>query len=321
MKIFIVGGAGYIGSHMVKLAFLKGYDVITIDNLSTGHRDAVKYGKFEECDILDKEKLKKLFDKYTPELVIHFAAFSIVSESMNEPYKYYNNNVLGTLNLLKVMIDNNCKKIIFSSTAAVFGNPEYLPIDEKHIKRPINSYGKSKLMIEEILTDFEKAYGLRYVILRYFNACGHDKDGELIEKHNPETHLIPLIMQVVNGKREKIDIYGTNYNTEDGTCIRDYIHVEDLCEAHLKSIFYLNNMKNKSTDFNLGNSKGFSVLKVIETIKNVTNINFKVKESKSREGDPSILIASNKKAKEILDFVPKYDSIESIIKTVVNCKN
>jgi len=321
MKIFVVGGAGYIGSHMVKLAFLKGYDVVTIDNLSTGHRDAVKYGKFEKCDIRDTEKLNKLFLKYKPELILHFAAFSIVSESINEPYKYYNNNVLGTLNLLKVMIDNNCKKIIFSSTAAVFGIPNYLPIDEKHIKNPINPYGKSKLMIEEILKDFEKSYGLRYVILRYFNACGHDKDGELIENHNPETHLIPLIMETVFGKRDSINIYGIDYDTKDGTCIRDYIHVEDLCEAHLKSIIYLDDIKNESIDFNLGNSKGFSVLKVIETIKKITNTDFEVKKCDPREGDPAVLIASNKKSKEILGFVIKYDTMESIIQTVINCKN
>ena len=224
MKIFIVGGAGYIGSHMVKIAHKAGHDVITLDNLSTGHQDAVLYGKFELCDILDTAKLDKLFKKHTPDAVMHFSAYSLVGESMANPYKYYNNNVSGTLSLLKAMIDNNCMKLIFSSSAAIFGNPEYIPIDEDHPKDPINPYGKSKLMVEEILKDFESAYGLKYVSFRYFNAAGHDPEGELSERHDPETHLLPIIMQAANGQRDSVSIFGNDYDTNDGTCVRDYIH-------------------------------------------------------------------------------------------------
>ena len=195
MKLFIVGGAGYIGSHMVKLAHLEGNEVIVLDNLSTGHRDAVLYGEFEYCDILDSNRLNELFKKHKPDAVMHFSAYSLVGESMSDPYKYYKNNTVGTLNLLKAMVDNDCKNFIFSSTAAVFGNPEYSPIDEKHPKNPINPYGKSKLMIEQMLEDFDSAYGLKYVVFRYFNASGHDQGGELTERHDPETHLLPLIMQ------------------------------------------------------------------------------------------------------------------------------
>ena len=317
MTIFIVGGAGYIGSHMVKQASLSGYDVVTIDNLSTGHQESVKYGKFENCDIFDTKKLNLLFNRHKPKMVIHFAAFSIVGESIKDPYKYYNNNVSGTLNLLKVMIDNNCKKIIFSSTAAVFGNPNYIPIDEKHTKYPINPYGKSKLMIEQILKDFEDAYNLKYIIFRYFNAAGHDKDGELSENHNPETHLLPLIMQTLRNERKSISLFGIDYDTNDGTCIRDYIHVEDLCNAHLKGIEYLNNSNSESNEFNLGNGTGFSVKEIINNIKKITNSDFLVEEDARRIGDPAVLISSNEKAKRLLSFFPKYDTIEKIILTLI----
>ena len=316
MTIFIIGGAGYIGSHMVKKAFLSGHDVITIDNLSTGHRESVKYGKFEYCNILDTNTLNDLFIFYKPEIVIHFGAFSIVGESMNNPYKYYNNNVAGTLNLLNIMIKNNCKKIIFSSTAAVYGDPKYIPIDEEHSKKPINPYGKSKLMVEDILKDFDTIYDLKYVIFRYFNVAGHDVDGELEEKHNPETHLLPLIMQTARKKRDSISIFGTDYDTDDGTCIRDYIHVEDLCEAHLRGMNYLFSNK-ESNEFNLGNGEGFSVQEIIDNVKKLTNTDFPVKEDKRRLGDPSILVASNEKAKKILSFTPKYDTIEKIILTLI----
>jgi UDP-glucose 4-epimerase len=320
MRLFIIGGAGYIGSHMVKLAHTSGYDVITIDNLSTGHKQAVKYGIFEQCDILDTNKLDKLFKLYKPDAVMHFGAYSIVSESMKNPYKYYNNNVSATLKLLNTMIENNCKYIIFSSTAAVFGEPLYLPIDEKHPKQPMNPYGASKLMVEQILKDFDKAYNLKSIIFRYFNASGHDKDGQLSENHNPETHLLPLIMQTVEGKRDNIKIFGTNYDTKDGTCIRDYIHVEDLCEAHLKGLNYLLKYNN-SNDFNLGNGKGFSVKEIINTIKIMTNKDFQVIEALKREGDPAVLISSNEKAFKYLNFIPKYDTLEKIISTLIKEKN
>ncbi|MBT4123201.1 UDP-glucose 4-epimerase GalE [Candidatus Woesearchaeota archaeon] len=317
--IFIVGGAGYIGSHMVKHAALSGYEVVTLDNLSTGHKDAVKYGKFELCDIKNKKKLDALFKKYQPDVVMHFSAYSIVSESVIDPYKYYDNNVSGTLNLLKIMLDNHCNKIIFSSTAAVFGNPEYVPIDERHIKKPINPYGKSKLMVEQILEDFSQAYDLKYLIFRYFNAAGHDEDGELSERHDPETHLLPLIMQAAREERGGIAIFGVDYDTKDGTCVRDYIHVDDLCSAHLSglNIFFNTGGEVSSNDFNLGNGNGFSVKEVISKVKELTNKDFTVVEKERRSGDPAVLIASNIKASKILDFVPTKSKIEDIIKSLI----
>jgi len=317
--VFIIGGAGYIGSHMVKHATSSGYDVITLDNLSTGHKDAVKYGKFEYCDIKDTQCLDKLFKKYNPIAVMHFSAYSIVGESVSDPYKYYDNNVSGTLNLLKVMIDNNCNKIIFSSTAAVFGNPEYTPIDEEHPKNPINPYGKSKLMVEQILEDFDKAYGLKYLTFRYFNAAGHDMDGELSERHNPETHLLPLVMQTARGDRKDISVFGTDYNTKDGTCVRDYIHVDDLCTVHLSGLDLLLDTSGKmcSDNYNLGNGNGFSVKEVIEKVKELTNKDFTVINEARRSGDPEVLIASNKKAYQVFNFVPRKSNIEDIIKSLI----
>ncbi|HIP60556.1 MAG TPA: UDP-glucose 4-epimerase GalE [Campylobacterales bacterium] len=317
MTLFIVGGAGYIGSHMVKLAHLAGHKVITLDNLSTGHRDAVLYGAFEYCDIQDANRLNELFKKYTPDAVMHFSAYSLVGESMSDPYKYYNNNTVGTLNLLKAMIDNDCKNFIFSSTAAVFGNPEYIPIDEKHPKNPINPYGKSKLMIEQMLEDFDSAYGLKYVVFRYFNAAGHDESGELTERHDPETHLLPLIMQTVRGEREAISIYGNDYDTKDGTCVRDYIHVNDLSRVHLQGVEYLMSGDVDSKVYNLGNGEGFSVKEIIEKVKEITGKDFKVIEDERRAGDPDTLIASSQRAKDELGFKPEVDRVEDIIKTLV----
>jgi len=302
---------------MVKIAHKAGHDVITLDNLSTGHQDAVLYGEFELCDILDTTKLDKLFKKHKPDAVMHFSAYSLVGESMTDPYKYYNNNVSGTLSLLKTMIDNYCMKFIFSSSAAIFGNPEYIPIDESHPKNPINSYGKSKLMVEEILKDFESAYGLKYVSFRYFNAAGHDPEGELSERHNPETHLLPLIMQAANGQRDSVSIFGNDYETTDGTCIRDYIHVNDLADAHLKGLDYLNQSESPSAEFNLGNGNGFSVKEVIQQVKDVTGKDFKVLEEGRRDGDPSTLIASDDKARKILELKTSFSSLEKIIETLV----
>jgi UDP-glucose 4-epimerase len=317
MKIFIVGGAGYIGSHMVKAAIKAGHEVITIDNLSTGHQDSVLFGNFELCDILNSITLDKLFKKYMPDAVMHFGGSSLVKESVEDPYKYYLNNVAGTLNLLKIMIDNNCKKLIFSSSAAIFGNPKYIPIDEQHPKKPINPYGKSKLMIEEILEDFDSAYGLKYVSLRYFNAAGHDPDGSLTERHTPETHLLPIIMQAANGKIESVKIFGTDYDTEDGTCVRDYIHVNDLAKAHLQSLDYLQKDNPKSDEFNLGSGNGCSVKDLINQVKVITDKDFKVEVVAKRNGDPSKLIASGLKAESELNLVLEYPSIQSIIQTLV----
>jgi UDP-glucose 4-epimerase len=316
MKIFITGGAGYIGSHMVKTAYKAGHDIITIDNLSTGHQDAVLFGKFEFCNVLDFKELDKLFKKHKPDAVMHFSSFSLVGESVSDTFKYYNNNVTGTLSLLKAMIDNNCTKLIFSSTAAIFGNPEYIPIDEKHPKKPINPYGKSKLMVEEILKDFESAYGLKYVSFRYFNAAGQDPEGGLSERHNPETHLLPIIMQTVKGQRDSVSIFGTDFDTNDGTCVRDYIHVNDLASAHLKGLDYLDKNESKSVEFNLGNGIGHSVKEVIQQVKDITGKNFTVIEGVRRDGDPSILIANGEKAKKELNLLSNYDGIRSIIKTL-----
>jgi len=316
MKIFIIGGAGYIGSHMVKIAHKAGHDVVTIDNLSTGHQDAVLCGEFELCDILNKVKLDKLFKKHKPDAVMHFSAYSLVGESVSDPYKYYNNNVSGTLSLLKTMIDNKCMKLIFSSSAAIFGNPEYTPIDENHPKNPINPYGKSKLIVEEILKDFESAYGLKYVSFRYFNAVGHDPEGGLSERHDPETHLLPIIMQAANGQRDSVSIFGVDYDTSDGTCVRDYIHVNDLANAHLKGLNYLNRSETLSAEFNLGNGNGFSVKEVIQQVKDITGKSFLVMDEDRRDGDPSTLIASDEKAKKELNFSPDYVSLKSIIKTL-----
>ena len=317
MKIFVVGGAGYIGSHMVKMAYKANHQVITIDNLSTGHKDSVLFGKFEFCDILDRKRLDRLFNLYNPDVVMHFSAYSSVGESVIDPYKYYHNNVVGTLNILKSMIDNDCKKFIFSSSASIFGNPDYIPIDEDHPKRPINPYGKSKLMVEEILKDFESAYDLKYVSFRYFNAAGHDPEGELSERHEPETHLLPLVLQAVNGQRDSINIYGNDYDTKDGTCIRDYIHVNDLVNAHLKGLEYLNNSDTSSAEFNLGNGNGYSVKEIIQKVKEITKKDFKVIEIARRHGDSAVLIASSEKARKQLKIGRDFIDIEKIIKTLM----
>ena len=248
---------------------------------------------------------------------MHFSAYSSVGESVIDPYKYYHNNVVGTLNLLKSMIDNDCKKFIFSSSATIFGIPDYIPIDEDHPKRPINPYGKSKLMVEEILKDFESAYDLKYVSFRYFNAAGHDPEGELSERHEPETHLLPLVLQAVNGQRDSINIYGNDYDTKDGTCIRDYIHVNDLVNAHLKGLEYLNNSDTSSAEFNLGNGNGYSVKEIIQKVKEITQKDFKVLETARRDGDSAVLIASSDKARKQLEIGRDFFDIEKIIKTLM----
>lgn len=317
MKIFIIGGAGYIGSHMVKVAHDAGHNIVTVDNLSTGHRDAVLHGEFEYCDVLNSKKLGLLFKKHKPDAVMHFCGFSIVGESIIEPHKYYQNNVFGALNVLNAMIENNCLKFVFSSSAAVYGNPEYIPIDEKHPKKPINPYGQSKLMIEKILEDFNSAYGLKFIAFRYFNATGHDPSGTLSERHNPETHLLPNVISAARAENKSVSIFGVNNDTKDGTCIRDYIHVNDIADAHLLGLNYLNKKNQQSAFFNLGNGKGFSVREVIDKVKEITKKNFKVMERDRRKGDPLVLVADDTKAREELKFKPKFNSLEKIIKTLV----
>ena len=315
--ILIVGGAGYIGSHLNKEINKKGIETVIFDNLSYGHRDFVKWGTFEKGDLGSIEDIRAVFKKYPIEAVMHFAAFTYVGESVENPQKYYQNNVKNTLNLLQVMLEENVKYFVFSSTCATYGNPVEIPITESHPQNPINPYGKGKLMVETVLKDYSDAYGLKYASLRYFNAAGADPDGEVGELHDPETHLIPLILDAAAGRREDIKIFGTDYDTPDGTCIRDYIHVTDLAEAHILALEYLQN-GGKSDFFNLGNGNGFSVKEVIETAEEVTGKDIKAIEAERRAGDPPILVGSSTKAKETLNWNPKYDELSKIIETAWN---
>ena len=317
MKILVVGGAGYIGSHMVKKLAKAGNDVITLDNLSYGYRDAVKYGEFVEGDLGDDSVLDDIFKAGNIDAVMHFAGFIQVGESMSKPSMYYHNNVTNTLVLLDAMLRHKVKNFIFSSTAAIFGEPEYTPIDEKHIKQPINPYGHSKLMIEQVLDDYDVAYGLRSTCLRYFNAAGADPDGELGERHVPETHLIPLILQAASGRREDIKVFGDDYATNDGTCVRDYIHINDLCDAHLLALQKM--MKDdQSARYNLGNGKGFSVKQVIDVAKQVSNNDFKVTIEPRRAGDPAVLVADATLAKQALNWQPEFAELKDIVQTAWN---
>ena len=314
MKVLITGGAGYIGSHVVKALGEKGYEVLTVDNLSNGHKEAVLYGKLAIGDIGDKDFINKVIKEFKPNIVMHFSAFIEVGISVKEPLNFYKNNVIGTLNLLDVLIQNKIDKFIFSSTAAVYGIPEKIPIPEEHQINPINPYGKTKAVIEKALEDFSNAYNFKYISLRYFNASGADPSGLIGESHNPETHLIPLILQTAKGEREAIKVFGTDYPTDDGTCIRDYIHVNDLADAHILAMEYLLD-GGKSDVFNCGYGYGYSVREVIETAKKITGKDFKVIEDNRREGDPPVLVADSKKLKEKLNWKPKFDSLETIIKT------
>lgn len=315
--ILIVGGAGYIGSHVNKLLNKNGLETVVFDNLSKGHREVVKWGKLEIGDLAKSEEIEAVFEKYPIEAVFDFASYIEVGESVKDPEKYYLNNVANTLNLLSAMRKHNVNKIIFSSTAATFGMPEKVPIGEDDVQKPINPYGKTKLMIEEIFKDYDLAYGFKYVVFRYFNACGADKDGEIGEWHEPESHLIPILLEVALGKREFFQLNGTDYNTEDGTCIRDYVHVEDLASAHLLGLKYLLS-GGESKFYNLGSGKGYSNKQVMETAKKVTGVDFKVVYGPRREGDPDKLLASSEKIKREMNWQPSYDNLEDIIKTAWN---
>lgn len=313
MSILVCGGAGYIGSHINKLLAQKGYDTIVYDNLIYGHKEAVKWGKFVEADLCDRAALDRVFSENKIDAVFHFAAFAYVGESVTEPAKYYFNNVCNTLNLLEAMRAHGCDKIIFSSTCATYGIPEKLPITEDMPQNPINPYGATKLMVERIFKDYNTAYGLKYVALRYFNAAGADPDCEIGENHNPETHIIPLVLDAAYGKRPDIKVFGSDYPTRDGTCIRDYIHVTDLADAHLLALEYLNK-GGESGFFNLGNENGTSVLEVIDSVKRVTGKDFKVTLAPRRPGDPPTLVGSSKRAQEILGWKPKFADIDTITK-------
>lgn len=310
--ILVTGGAGYIGSHMVKQLLQCNYDVVTLDSLENGYRDAVIGGEFILGDIADTKLLDELFDDHKIDGVMHFASYIQVGESVSDPAKYYKNNFSNTLNLLDAMVRHGVKMFIFSSTAAVFGEPEYIPIDEEHSKIPINPYGKSKLMVEQALEDYDHAYNLKSICLRYFNAAGADPDGELGERHDPETHLIPLILQVASGRRDSIKVFGRDYDTPDGTCLRDYIHVKDLCDAHVLALEKLFD-GSYSARYNLGNSAGFSVQEVIESVKRVTGKLIIVEDSPRRAGDSARLVADSKAAHEQLNWRPKYNDLDTIV--------
>lgn len=312
--ILVAGGAGYIGSHTVKYLLKNDYNVVVVDNLVYGHKEAVLTKNFEQIDLKDKEALDAVFKKYKINAVIHFAAYTYVGESVVYPQKYYWNNVVNTLNLLDAMIENDIKNIVFSSTCATYGNPQYTPIDEKHPQAPINPYGKTKLMMEQIMADYETAYGLKYVALRYFNAAGCDVDGELGESHDPETHLIPLVLKAIKGEIPQINVFGTDYDTSDGTCIRDYIHVEDLANAHMLAVEKLFS-DNTSQCINLGTGIGTSVKEIIKASEEVTGKKVPLVYGERRAGDPAKLYASNQKAKEVLSWNPKYTDVKDIIKT------
>ncbi len=312
-NILVTGGAGYIGSHACKALAKAGYKPITFDNLSTGHEHAVKWGPLEIGDIRDTGKLSLVFEQYKPEAVIHFASKIVVSESVKAPDEYYDNNVNGTLSLLNVMKTHSVNAIVFSSTASVYGYPESNPINESHPLKPINPYGKTKLACEWLLQDYQSAYEINYVALRYFNAAGADAEDELGEEHEPETHLIPLILKATKDKTS-VSIFGDDYNTLDGTCIRDYIHVSDLADAHIKALEYLFK-HNKSETFNLGTGKGYSVRQVLNTVKKITSEDISEIKSDRRSGDPDSLVAKSDLAQKTLAWQPKLSDIDNIIKT------
>ena len=314
-KILVMGGAGYIGSHTLKHLKEHGYDVLAADNLSTGHKEAVLDSKLVIADLLDLDSLKELFSSYQIDAVIHFAAFSLVGESVTDPAKYYRNNVVGTLNLLDTMREFGVNKIVFSSTCATYGNPLYVPMDEKHPQSPINPYGQTKLAIEKIFCDYQKAYGLKYIALRYFNAAGADEGSLIGESHTPESHLIPLVLKAIKGERADIKVFGNDYDTPDGTCLRDYIHVADLALAHRLALEKLDEYQGF---INLGTGIPTSVYQIIQAAEKVSGKPCPTSIAPRRDGDPAELYANNKLAQDILGWQPKYTNIEDIIRTAWN---
>ena len=313
--ILVTGGAGYIGSHAVKALEERGFETIVLDSLVYGHRDLIETNlkaKLVAGDINDRAFLDRLFSTTKIDAVMHFAAFAYVGESVTDPAKYYQNNVVGTLTLLDAMREHGVTNFVFSSTCATYGNPQSIPITEDHPQNPINPYGAGKLAIERVLKDYDPAYGLKSVIFRYFNAAGADPDGLFGEDHNPETHLIPLILQAAAGKRASISIFGTDYDTPDGTCIRDYIHVTDLAQAHVLGLEYL--LEHQTSQiFNLGNGNGFSVKEVVDTARQVTGKEIAIEECPRRVGDPAVLIGSSTKARKMLGWEPKYADLNAIV--------
>ncbi len=313
-NILVTGGAGYIGSHVVKALGEKGFTVLVYDNLSKGYKDAVLCGELIVGDLADTKLLDHTIKEFKPAAIMHFAAFIEVGESVINPIKYYQNNVGNTLNLLSVLVKHQVNKFIFSSSAAVYGNPEKVPITEDEKINPINPYGQSKAIVERALRELSTAIEFRHVSLRYFNAAGADPEARIGERHNPESHLIPLILKAAKGERQSIRVYGTDYPTPDGTCIRDYINIGDLVDAHLLSLQHLLD-GGKSDYFNCGYGHGYSVKEVIDIARKVTGIGFAVEETNRRSGDPPMLVADSSKLKQKLSWKPKYDSLEYIVKT------
>ncbi len=317
MAILITGGAGYIGSHTVKELLKTNREIIIFDNLSRGHHEAIPFGvKFEKIDILNRDLLLKALIKYNIDSIIHFAAFAYVEESVRNPELYYRNNVNGSFNLINSAVIAGVKRFIFSSTCSVYGNPNKIPIDETTEVNPINPYAKTKLLVENKIREVSEVTGMKYVILRYFNAAGDSPDGEIGESHDPEPHLIPRVMYSALGKLNNLKIYGDDYPTKDGTCIRDYIHVTDLANAHLKALEYIEN-DNESIILNLGTGEGYSVSEIIEKAREITGVDIKAEIDLRREGDPAILVADNKKAKKVLNWNPQF-GLKEIIQTAWN---
>ncbi|MBF0586763.1 UDP-glucose 4-epimerase GalE [Prosthecochloris sp. N3] len=315
--ILVTGGAGYIGSHTCKALSARGLTPVTFDNLVYGHPDLVQWGPLEKGDLADPTALDTVFERYAPRAVIHFAAYAYVGESVSDPARYYRNNVCGTLNLLDAMRRHGCRSIIFSSTCATYGIPSAVPIPENHPQRPINPYGRSKLFIEHILEDYRQAYDMRYVALRYFNAAGADPDGETGEDHDPEPHLIPSVLFAAAGKRSHVDIFGTDYPTPDGTAVRDYIHVSDLADAHVRAFDHLERTA-ASECINLGTGTGLSVRQIIDTVSNVTGTPVPFREAERRPGDPPELVAEPEKARNLLGWQSRHSDAETIIRTAWN---
>lgn len=312
--VLVTGGAGYIGSHTCKILRQRGRDVVIIDDLRIGHRAAALGAPLIQCNLTDQDQVRQVIEEHRPEAVVHFAAYAYVGESVSDPEKYYVNNVVGTLCLLSEMRRASIDRLVFSSTCATYGVPQQVPIPETHPQAPINPYGMTKLMVERILNDFDAAYGLRSISLRYFNAAGADPDGELGEDHAPETHLLPLLCQVALGQRDQIDIYGTDYDTPDGTCIRDYIHINDLAEAHVLALESLE-AGGKTTAYNLGTGTGYSVREAVETARRVTGHAIPARECPRRPGDPPALVAGAERAAKELGWKPRFGNLESILGT------
>jgi UDP-glucose 4-epimerase len=313
-NILVVGGAGYIGTHMVKRLIKDGFNVIVLDNLSTGHAELIPGGTLVTGDMADRALLKQVFKEHHVDAVMHFAAFIEVGESVQDPLKYYDNNFIATVNLIQTMIQYNVLRLIFSSSAAVYGEPEKTPIDESHPLNPTSPYGETKLYVEKMLTACDEAYGLRSISLRYFNAAGADESASIGERHQPESHLIPLVLQTALGQRKEINIFGNDFDTADGTAVRDYIHVNDLADAHVLALKGLLDGI-PTTCYNLGNSKGYSVKDVIDTARNITGRDIRAIETAKRKGDPGVLVASSNKIKQELGWQPEYTNLENIVKS------